>query len=58
MWSFAKNMSKEKRDQNFERLAVYKRWFNEVIFSGNSVWPLVIMPLESMLPRYRDEAPS
>ncbi len=56
MWSFAKNMSKEKRDQDFERLAVYKRWFNEAVVSGGN--PLIIMPLESMVPRYRDEAPA
>lgn len=46
MWDFAKSMTKETRDQGFERLAVYKRWFEDVVVSGG--WPLVAMPLESM----------
>lgn len=56
MWAFAKSMTKETRDQGFERLAVYKRWFEDVVVSRG--WPLVVMPLESMAPRYRDEVPS
>lgn len=56
MWAFAKSMTKETRDQGFERLAVYKRWVEDVVVSGG--WPLVVMPLEFMAPRYRDEVPS
>jgi hypothetical protein len=56
--SFAKTITKEKRDQDFARLEVYERWFNESILSGQHSNSLVIMPLESMVPRYRDEAPT
>ena len=47
----------EKRDEGFRRLVIYKTWFYEIILGGEHSNPLIIMPLESMVPRYRDEAP-
>ncbi|KAK4197147.1 amidase signature domain-containing protein [Triangularia verruculosa] len=57
MWDFARTITKEKRDEGFDRLSVYRKWFRETIFSAHNSNPLVVMPLESMRPRYRDEAP-
>jgi len=57
MWDFAKTISKEKRDEDFRRLGVYKEWFNESFF-GETDNPVIVMPLECMAPRYRDEVPN
>lgn len=38
-------------------MAIYKSWFNETILTRKDSNALVIMPLESMVPRYRDEEP-
>jgi len=56
MWEFAKTVTKEKRDEGFRRLGVYKQWFNKTIL-GETNNALIVMPLESMTPRYRDEVP-
>ncbi|KAI1198239.1 amidase signature domain-containing protein [Nemania serpens] len=58
MWSFAQNISKEGRDRDFARLHVFGQWFTQTVLTGNDYNALIIMPLESMTPRYRDEAPN
>ncbi|KAI1155440.1 amidase signature domain-containing protein [Nemania diffusa] len=45
MWTYAQSISREKRDRDFAKIEK----------KSNA---LVIMPLESMTPRYRDEAPT
>ncbi|KAK0631095.1 amidase signature domain-containing protein [Bombardia bombarda] len=57
MWEFARSISKEKRDDDFAKIAVFERWFNNTILTGQNSNALVLMPLESMTPRYRDEPP-
>ncbi|KAK4228636.1 amidase signature domain-containing protein [Podospora fimiseda] len=57
MWDHARTITKEKRDEGFERLSVYQEWFRKTIFSGDNVNTLVVMPLESVRQRYRDEVP-
>ena len=56
--TFAKGISREDRDEGFARLDIYEKWFNEVILTGKHSNALIVMPLESMCPRYRDEPPS
>ncbi|KAJ8105970.1 hypothetical protein ONZ43_g7220 [Nemania bipapillata] len=58
MWSFAETMSQEKRDQDFAKIDVYKQWFTQTVWAGTRSNALIVMPLESMSPRYRDEVPS
>jgi len=37
---------------------VYKRWFEDTVWTGKNSNALTIMPLESMAPRYRDQPPT
>ncbi|KAI1127063.1 amidase signature domain-containing protein [Nemania abortiva] len=56
--SYAQGISEEERDKAFAKIEVYKEWLTETIFTGTGSNALVIMPLESMTPRYRDEVPT
>ncbi|KAI0396029.1 amidase signature domain-containing protein [Xylariaceae sp. FL0594] len=57
MWSYAKNISREERDRDFAKIEVYRQWLTESVFTGKASNALVMMPLESMTTRYRDEVP-
>ncbi|KAI1117723.1 amidase signature domain-containing protein [Nemania sp. NC0429] len=57
LWSFAQNISKEGRDRDFARLHVFRQWLTRTVLTGNDSNALIIMPLESMTARYRDETP-
>lgn len=54
---YAKTIPKEDRDKGFARLDVYKKWFEDTFLMTNYDSTLIIMPQESMQPRYRDEIP-
>lgn len=54
---FAKKIAKEDRDKGFARLDVYKKWFQRTFLAAKKGGVLIIMPQESMQPRYRDELP-
>lgn len=56
--NFAKNMSKEKRDEDFAKMDVFEKWFHSTILTGKHSNPLIIMPLECVVPRYRDHPPT
>ncbi|KAK0111635.1 hypothetical protein ONS95_001980 [Cadophora gregata] len=56
-WAFAQTISKDKRDKGFEHIKTYKEWFETQILSTATGNVLVVMPIESMNPRYRDESP-
>ncbi|KAJ4380400.1 hypothetical protein N0V85_008759 [Neurospora sp. IMI 360204] len=58
MWELAKGMTQEERDRGFHQMDVYREWFNKTILSGKNSNALVMMPLEKMEPRYRDEVPT
>ncbi|KAK3328636.1 amidase signature domain-containing protein [Cercophora scortea] len=58
MWAFAKDITKEQRDADFAKMDVFERWVNDTVLGGVNANALVIMPLESMTPRYRDESPT
>jgi hypothetical protein len=34
-WDLAKEITKEQRDAGFAKIAIYTRWVNEIILSGN-----------------------
>jgi hypothetical protein len=58
MWEFAKKITREERDLGFRKMDVYRKWFKNTILTGKHSNTLVMMPLESMGPRYRDEVPT
>lgn len=40
------------------RLEVYKDWFDEVVMKLDKQMTLILIPIEEISPRYRDEAPA
>lgn len=54
---FAKTIAKTDRDEGFARLDVYKKWFKDTFFTTKDDSVLIVMPQESVQPRYRDEVP-
>jgi hypothetical protein len=57
-WSVAREIVKEQRDVGFAKIAIYTKWVNETILSGNRSNALIVFPQENMSPRYRDEVPT
>ena len=51
----ASKITAEERDVAVERLAVYKRWFLEHVMQEGERDTLVLIPIENISPRYRDE---
>lgn len=50
-------MSKEERDDGFAKIDIYARWMRNRVLTGDHANALVVLPLENMSPRYRDEVP-
>jgi hypothetical protein len=48
----------EAHAEAMHRLEVYKAWFDEVITKLGNARMLVLIPIEKMAPRYRDEMPT
>ncbi|PGH08850.1 hypothetical protein AJ79_05854 [Helicocarpus griseus UAMH5409] len=57
VWTVGKMISKEDLDEAFERVGVYQRWFRNTILTEESTNALIVLPLENVVPRYRDELP-
>lgn len=55
--SIGRGISKEDRDVGFQRIDIYKKWFNNTVLTGNKSNAVVILPLETMATRYRDQLP-
>lgn len=51
-------ISEAERDIAVERLDVYRRWFSQVMMQVEERNMIVILPIENISPRYRDEATS
>ena len=54
----AKNITKAERDEAIHRLLVYRAWFLTHFINANSRNILVVLPIENISPRYRDEPPA
>lgn len=57
-WEAAKNITKAERDEAIRRLLVYRAWFLTHFINANSRNILVVLPIENISPRYRDEPPA
>ncbi|EHK47285.1 uncharacterized protein TrAtP1_010052 [Trichoderma atroviride] len=57
IWSAGKNITREKRDEGFERINIYSRWFQYTVRTNDNTDAIVMLPIESAGPRYRDEFP-
>jgi hypothetical protein len=49
-------ITKGERDTAVERLAVYNKWVGEKILRLSTHETIIIIPIENISPRYRDEA--
>ena len=53
----SKLITKAKRYEAVEKLNVFRIWFRERILSFQKAHALLILPIENVHPRYRDETP-
>ncbi|PGH34679.1 hypothetical protein GX50_02467 [[Emmonsia] crescens] len=58
VWDVGKTMPKEERDKGLERIGIYGRWFKDTILTHEHSNALIVLPIESVCPRYRDEPPT
>lgn len=54
----ASRISRLERDDAVGKLEVYRRWFAEEVMKVGQLNTIVVLPVEEISPRYRDEAPS
>ncbi|PSN70640.1 amidase signature enzyme [Corynespora cassiicola Philippines] len=56
-WELSSCISSKAHLEAMRRLEVYKDWFNEAIMKPDRRRTLVLLPIEEIAPRYRDEMP-
>jgi hypothetical protein len=49
---------RSERDEGVKRIEVYKHWFKSVILAAQDSNALIVLPIDIMTPRYRDEPPT
>ncbi|KAL7917263.1 amidase signature enzyme [Trichoderma austrokoningii] len=57
IWSAGKTITQKERDEGFERINTYREWFRQTVRTNDNADAIVIIPIESTGPRYRDEFP-
>ncbi|OJD30648.1 glutamyl-trna amidotransferase [Diplodia corticola] len=57
-WSLASEITKADRDDAVNRLRVYRKWFTEKVMKPEDRNTIIVLPIEDISPRYRDEPPS
>ncbi|KAL8833097.1 MAG: hypothetical protein Q9170_004506 [Blastenia crenularia] len=55
-WNLSETITQAARDTAIEKLEVYRKWFCETVMRGEEHNTIIIIPIENMSPRYRDEA--
>ncbi|KAK0701218.1 amidase signature domain-containing protein [Apiosordaria backusii] len=56
-WDLSSKITAEERDEAVERLDVYRQWFTEHVLQEGKRDTIVLIPIENILPRYRDDPP-
>ncbi|KAH7092427.1 amidase signature domain-containing protein [Paraphoma chrysanthemicola] len=56
-WGIGGLVSKEQRDDAMDRVSVFRDWFIKHIMQPEQKRTIVILPIETLEPRYRDTAP-
>ncbi|KAF2205659.1 amidase signature enzyme [Delitschia confertaspora ATCC 74209] len=54
-WELSSHITKEANSRALERLDIFRDWFNKVIMKTGIRNAIVIIPIEEISPRYRDE---
>ncbi|KAL7961255.1 amidase signature domain-containing protein [Trichoderma compactum] len=57
IWSIGKKTCSEDRVTASQRIDVYKSWFKEHVLTGRNNSAIIVLPLDSAGPRYRDDCP-
>ncbi|KAL8846996.1 MAG: hypothetical protein Q9221_007952 [Calogaya cf. arnoldii] len=52
-WDFCKSISRSERDDAARTVQIFRSWFRDHFFQGSQ--PLFVMPIENVVPRYRDD---
>lgn len=53
----SKTITKAQREDAVERLRVFREWFRKNIIESDKGHAILILPVENVYPRYRDEHP-
>ena len=56
--NLSSKISKAERDDAVERLEVYRQWFSRVVMQSGKKNTIVILPIEEISAKYRDESPA
>lgn len=51
-------VTKQERDDGYASIYAYSGWFKETFFPEDGSNFLMVLPIEGMVPRYRDEIPT
>ncbi|KKP06858.1 glutamyl-tRNA(Gln) amidotransferase [Trichoderma harzianum] len=57
IWSLGKQTSSEDRFTASQRMDIYKSWFKQHVLTGRNESAIIVLPLDSSGPRYRDDCP-
>ncbi|KAL7934352.1 amidase signature domain-containing protein [Trichoderma chlorosporum] len=57
LWDAGEKITEKERNDGFDRIDIYRKWFQQTILTGDHTNAITIMPLESAAPRYRDDIP-
>ncbi|KAL6812437.1 amidase signature domain-containing protein [Trichoderma sp. SZMC 28015] len=57
IWSLGKQTSSEDRLTASQRIDIYKSWFKQHVLTGRNKSAIIVLPLDSAGPRYRDDCP-
>jgi len=57
-WEHASKITKATRDEGISRLSIYKSWFLSTVLKSSTTNTVIILPIEDLSPRYRDESPT
>lgn len=53
----SEQIRKETRDEAVNRIRHYKKWFLKTVMRSETSNPIIVLPIEHISPRYRDEPP-
>ena len=57
-WERSAEITRDERDEAVARLEVYRDWFSQEVMQADTHLTVVIIPIENISPRYRDDATS
>ncbi|KAF1850932.1 amidase signature enzyme [Cucurbitaria berberidis CBS 394.84] len=57
-WELSSHITRQANVEALKRLEVYKDWFSKVVLKSELQNTLILIPIEEISPRYRDELPT